>query len=51
LINEDCLNTADKKKKFEEKKRIQFEENDAEMSPLSNEDNKNVSAFRKVTRS
>jgi hypothetical protein len=53
LINEDCLkNTAEKDKKNEEKKRIKFTDNNVEMSPESNQDNnKNVSAFRRVTRS
>ena len=53
LINEDCLkNTEGKDKKNEEKKRIKFTDNDVEMSPESNQDNtKNVSAFRRVTRS
>lgn len=53
LINEDCLkNTAEKNKKNEEKKRIKFTDNNVEMSPESNQDNnKNVSAFRRVTRS
>jgi hypothetical protein len=53
LINEDCLkNTEGKDRKNEEKKRIKFTDNDVEMSPESNQDNtKNVSAFRRVTRS
>ena len=53
LINEDCLkNTDGNEKKNEEKKRIKFADNDIEMSSESNQDNnKNVSAFRRVTRS
>lgn len=53
MINEDCLKNTDvNEKKNEEKKRIKFADNDLEMSSESNQDNnKNVSAFRRVTRS